>query len=1169
MKTRFIGLLLIFAFCALAVNSQTSRGTVTGTVTDSSGALLAGATITLTNPKTGSDRSTTSNGEGLYRFDAVDPGTYSVKISASGFGEVTKTNVEVAASQTAEVGATMTPAGQQVTVDVSTESGVLLQTEAPVRGGNIEGRRITELPVAGRNPVALALTLPGVSSNRFGFGVGTFSVNGSRGRSNNFLIDGTENNDISVAGQAFQITNPDAVQEVSVQTSNYDAEFGRAGGAVVNVITKAGTNDFHGSASYLLDSTFDDALTNTQALNTTSVLARNGHPPVGTEQWFAGTFGGPVLLPHFGEGGSPFGYNGRNRTFFFGAYQEQRQVSNSTFSRVVPTANGLATLRSIFPVGANPRLDTYLGAIAGTVGSASPFLISLSNNPASACASLPAGSRPCVEFGTAFIAASRKYLDRQAQVRIDHKLGENDQLSGRYLFDNQVDPLGGDFTFPGFQTVNQNRYQNVLLSETHIFNPSLTNELRVAFNRIKISFPNEPPNALGQTLLRYDITQLSSIGISTVIPQGRVANNYVVQDTMTYLHGNHTFRFGLDVLKQRSRQFAPIVERGLLTYASGGANWSGFANFLDDFGGSGGGPRRDFGSAKYYPFLTRQAYFLQDRWKFRKSTTLTLGVRYENFGQPLDSLITSVYTGLFNVDPLTLNGPYNQPNKAAHDNNNFAPTVGLAYSPSFEKGLLGSLIGNNKTVLRMGYQIGYDSFFNNIASNAQTSAPNVVAFSISSTVVTGTAPRGLGGISGLIPSAPRRVLPQDNQTLVAKGLVNPYYQKWSIGIQRELPWSLVLDASYVGNKGTKLYLNEDLNPSAPAVANAVLPGVQRSAVPANYPVCAVGAVLTAANATAQFPAGFICPITGRLDNIQGSRLIRTNGGSSIYHAGQLLVSRRFTRGFALTGAYTYSKFIDNASEVFGVAGTNLPQQAAFPSTLGGQAAERSVSFFDRTHRASFTYVYSLPWYKEQKGGLGRLIGGWEISGVTTFESGVPLTVVNGADSDQFGGNLDRPTFNPSGQAGVRAVPSVATATSNPCSVAVGATYYTNPDASGACIDRNAAMYIGNPAGSGIRGNLGRNTLRTNGINNFNLNILKRINITEGTHLEFRTEFYNIFNHPQFGIGSVSPFSPGEAGVSASVLGSTGNSAGLPGRFLHPEFSDGGGRVIRYQLKFSF
>ena len=205
-------------------------------------------------------------------------------------------------------------------------------------------------------------------------------------------------------------------------------------------------------------------------------------------------------------------------------------------------------------------------------------------------------------------------------------------------------------------------------------------------------------------------------------------------------------------------------------------------------------------------------------------------------------------------------------------------------------------------------------------------------------------------------------------------------------------------------------------------------------------------------------------------------MIRTNGGSSSYHSAQLLVTRRFVNGFSLTGAYTWSKLIDNASEVFGVADTNLPQQSSFPSIFGGQAIERAVSLFDRPHRFSLTYVYAIPFMKEQRGFVGHLLGGFEISGVTTFESGVPLTVINGQDADSIGGNLDRPDFNPNGQTGVRAVPALATATVNPCGVAVGSVFYTNPDAGSACINPASAQYIGILAGTGRRGNLGRNTL---------------------------------------------------------------------------------------------
>ncbi len=219
------------------------------------------------------------------------------------------------------------PGGQQVTVDVVSESGAMLQTEAPLRGGNITTQQITELPIASRNPALLALTLPGVSSNRFGFGIGTFSVNGARGRSNNFLLDGIENNDISVAGQGFQVTNPDAVAEVSVLTSNFDAEFGRAGGGVINTITKSGTNEFHGTLSAFLDSTRDDAITLTQSRN--PVIIERGRMLPGTQQIYAGTLGGPLYLPRFGEGGRSY-YDGKNRTFFFTSYQEERQARRKT-----------------------------------------------------------------------------------------------------------------------------------------------------------------------------------------------------------------------------------------------------------------------------------------------------------------------------------------------------------------------------------------------------------------------------------------------------------------------------------------------------------------------------------------------------------------------------------------------------------------------------------------------------------------------------------------------------------------------------------------------------------------------------------------------------------------------------------------------------------------------
>jgi Carboxypeptidase regulatory-like domain/TonB-dependent Receptor Plug Domain len=1143
MKIKALMLTAMLLVLAPLAQAQTSRGTVSGSVADTTGAVIPGATVTLTNTDTTLSRTAVTNDEGFYRFDAVDLGTYSLGIAASGFGTVTKTGVIVNANQTSAVDAQLAPGEQQVTVDVVSEAGAALQTEAPVRGGNISTQQVTELPFSTRNPVALALTLPGVSSNRGGFGVGTFSVNGARGRSNNFLIDGTENNDISVAGQGFQITNPDAVQEVAVQTSNYDSEFGRSGGAVVNTITKSGTNQFHGTLSYLLDSRVDDAITSAESRDPD--IAANGLP-FGIENIYSGTFGGPLYLPRFGEGGRSL-FDGRNRTFFFVAYQEDRQRSNTQSQLVTPTAAGRARLRSLFPAGTNANVDTLLDLTQNAVGVASPINIALGTSGGV--------NRGNIEFGTFFRNFPVLNTDKQFQVRVDSRLTENDQFSVRFLSDRQDQPAGGTVgtsTFEGFDADATNRYYNFLVANTHVFSPVFTNETRLAYNRIQLGFPLSNPGGLAGVLPRIAVTNITSLGASATFPQGRTANNYVVQDTVTYVKGNHTFRGGVDFLRQISTQAAPFNERGSATFVAGGG-FTAFANFVDNIGGSGGTAARDIGSAVYFPSMYRTALFFQDRWKASEALTLSLGLRYEYFGTPFNTLRTPAFTGLFNVNPTTGTGPFSQPNQVQKDQNNYAPSFGIAYSPSFTEGMLGRLFGERKTVLRAGYQIGYDSFFNNIASNSAVSSPNIVSTTITSGV-TGANPRGTPNFTSLIPTTAAALTPLSAQTLIAQNLVNPYYQRFSAGLQRELPYNLLIDASYVGSKGTKLFINEDVNP-------LVRPELRIT------------------------PPGFTGPTQGRLDNVQGTRTVRTNGGSSIYHSGQLEVKRRFANNLTLTSAYTYSKLISNADEVFNSLANGISNSATFqtPAILGGDRLDRGVSLFDRTHRLSFTYVYELPFFREQRGALGHILGGFQISGVTTFESGVPFTVSNGVDADGINGSGgDRPNLNPNGQRGVRAVPVVAPATlpngsANPDFGRILG--YINPDANNAPIDPNTAQFIanptfisGNPFESGIPhvGTLGRNTERSPGTNNFNINILKRVRVSESARLEFRSEFYNIFNHPQFGQGSVSPFSPPSNPQGANFIASN-TTGSLGGLFLRPNtsLSDGGGRVVRYQLKFIF
>jgi outer membrane receptor protein involved in Fe transport len=722
-------LMLILAFTLPLAVSQTSRGTVTGIVTDPSSATVPNATVEIANVQTGVARTTTTNEAGLYRFDAVDLGEYTLKVTMAGFQTYSHHGIVVDGGQTLAEDVKLLVGEAKSVVDVAADA-VTLQYSAVARGGNLTSAAIAELPMASRDPAQFALTLPGVSTNRFGTGVASFSVNGGRGRSNNFMVDGTENNDVSVAGQLFQITNPDAVAEVSVQTTNFDAEFGRAGGAVVNTITKSGTNEFHGTALYLLDVTNDDAITNTQSLNPAIVV--HGKPLPGTEQWYGFTFGGPIK---------------KNKTFFFGSFQDQRQHGSSSNNLTTPTAAGWVTLDSLFPKGTNKNVDLYRQIATSAIADSQPFNVVLGSG------------RPDVQFGTKISDYAYKFLDRQWMIRVDHTISEKDLLSGRYIRDSQSNPLGGASPFfPGFSTSFLYPTQNVLLSETHVFSPTTTNELRLGFNRAELSYPIDTDNPLGRTMPIYTIGGgISPIGVQTNIPQGRTPNNYMLQDTVSHVQGTHSLRAGLTLTQQRTRQFAPIVERGQFTYSTT-AGYSNFGNFVDDFGGSSGGVQRDFGSPAYYPNYTRQAYFFQDNWRATHDLTLTLGVRYEYFGTPMNTLKKPAYSGIFNLDPVTLTGPYSQPNQVTPDKNNWAPAVGIAYSPSATSGLFGTLFGNKKSVIRTGYQIGYDSFFNNIASNAATATPNVIATLLNSTATTAN-PRGLPNLTSLLPTVARAPSP--------------------------------------------------------------------------------------------------------------------------------------------------------------------------------------------------------------------------------------------------------------------------------------------------------------------------------------------------------------------------------------------------------------------------
>ena len=794
---------------------------------------------------------------------------------------------------------------------------------------------------------------------------------------------------------------------------------------------------------------------------------------------------------------------------------------------VSPTAAGRGTLLNLFPKGQNANVDLLQKISSGYDGAFNKFQIPLGNG------------RPDVEFGHIVIPYSQQARDRQYAVKVDHRFSDKDTLASRVLVDDSLQPTGGEtLSFPSFNTSSSQKTISAALYETHVFSPAMTNELRAAYTRFVLDVPLDPANPLGATLPQIAIASINTLsnsvyGVRAAFPQGRTFNNYVLQDTVSIVRGTHSIRAGFDLMNQRARQAAPFNDRGTLTYGSsspaGGSSFSGLANFLDDFGGDSGSAQRTFGTPFYYPSLFRQAYFAQDRWRVTDSLTATLGLRYEYFGTPMNVIKTPAYIGIFNVDPVTFQSPFTLPNKVNPDKNNFGPVAGLVYSPSGGSGVLGRLLGEKKTAIRTGFGMGYDSFFNNITSNAVAAAPNAVASSDSSQATTAT-PRGSANLSALIPKVAPPITPLLSQSGIDQNLRNPYYMRWSAGIQRELPGNMLLDVSYVGSRGIRLYATEDLNPLVPVELQGAIP----DSVPANR----------------RMP---------RLDPLSGARSIRTNGGSSIYHSGQTELKRRFGNGMSFSAAYTYSKVIDNVSEIFSYGNTANIATQSVPSIYGGLSIDRAVGFFDRTHRGVFTYDYQLQYMKTQRGVIGHLIGGWEVSGLTTYESGTPYTIVNGQDADGLGGGTaDRPNFNPAGRAGVRAVPSSTSPTG-----------YVNPDDANRPIDPNDARYVGIAANKGLKrtagGNLGRNTQRAPGLKNWDVNAIKNIRLTERFQLQFRAEFYNIFNTPQYGTVSVSPFAPSQLvqTVAANV------TASQPGLFLKVTAMDGGGRVIRWQLRLHF
>ena len=1081
--------------CSVVAFGQT-YGTISGTVTDEKGAVIAGATVTARNVERNISRNLQTGSEGTYRFENLPVGPYEVTVEATGFAKYVQTGITLILNQNAVVDVSMKTGGVQEVVNV-TENAALINTSNAEVSTQFDSRRLSELPLGPtRNVLAVALSAPGVSqlgAGQTGFAAGiSYSSNGGRVRSNNFMVDGQDNNEPGVAGAAQPLNNPDVIQEVRLITNQFLAEYGRNSSSVFNAITKTGTNSYHGSLFWFHNSNPLNACSNTDKragfCNENATDPSRQHAPFRIENQIGGTLGGPLHLPRFGEGG-PAIISGRDRTFFFGSYQRwsDRQLGSGTTLNGAPTAEGRAILQAA--AGGLPQdaaLLKHLPVAQAPIGRSAPFSIN--------------GQNFNVPLGSLTGATSFFFDNHQASFRVDHNLNSNHIITGRYLFSDSDTGGTGQATPPGLTTSNVARQQTLAFSHVGTFSPTVVNEVRVGYQRFATVTSASDP--VSEEIPSIEISELgltgfnaansrTAIGLAVNLPQFRTNNIYQIQDNLSWHMGNHSIKLGTNIIENRIQSFFFPTIRGLLRYTS-------LNSFVNDFAEAANINKPLPGGEAINNYNWWDVHFYgQDEWKIRPNFSLTYGLRYERPGEATLSLLPANerIVQLAGGDPRFAMNPVPK-----IDTNNFQPRFGFNWNPRTDPdGMLGFLTGGDKLVFRGGYAVTNDYTFINIALNVASSFPFVAAVSLpANTTFAGAAsvPQAFARLPGVSNAG---VNPNEfTRTVVGSDFRSPYYQSFSFEAQRELGTNVVFRLGYVGSKGSALFQTLDGNPRRLDVLSP-----------------------NTCNPTFTGPNADSC----RVNRSAAVVRLRANAASSIYHSLQASMEKRLSRGFSAGVHYTWSSFIDSASEIFNPSSGEV----AVSQDSYNRSSDRGRSTYDRPHRLTGNFVYEFPWFQDQTGLKGRFLGGWQVNGFFTFQSGAPFTVLNGSDPagalsgiNSLVGDAIRPNLNTSLQLGSMTLPEV---------LAAG----------------GASLFQRITAQQRV-GNAGRNILRADGINNIDLGIFKNTRIGENQRLQLRAEFNNATNTRDFGIP--------EGRVNSSA-------------FLNQWSTNGGNRRIVIGLRYIF
>jgi len=1124
-------------------------GSIGGSVVDPTDAIIPGATVTAVNDSTRTTLQAKTSAEGAFLISNVPIGTYTITIEANGFGTSTVNGVQVVTGNTTPIGRRqLTPGTTTQTVQVEADAAQLLNTDSAQGETIIDSKQLETLPVNGGFD-GTALLVPGVVathmdnfSNTNGVG---FSANGQRGRSNNFEIDGQSNNDNSVTGPQVFFSNQDAIQEIQVISNNFSAQYGRNMGAVVNYVTKNGTNRFHGSGFEFYTGSWLSSLTQGQKDPQFGFCASGENPSDGctvpvvprfVQNNYGGTLGGPIL---------------RDKIFFFGStYWDRTFQGGLRFTSggdVFPDATGLGQLQSDFP--GNPGV----AALVAT----GPYAYKTGNpTPIGAPSLLPVtdgNTTQNIEVSQYQRSLPNFTLDQEHLGRVDFQASPRDRFYVRYLYQNNPTvPGAGNFASGGFVNVVGTTH-SVGGDWTHTFTTNLGNQLRYSFQQAKIEFDGGGVPSCTIASFASCPSQvvlgagLATFGYASNFPQGRVVKVTQVQDNASWNKGRHTLLFGGEFDYQNSPNVYLPNAIGSFNFGPGAANiafrnvpagssplnngLTGILQGVSQTALTAGNTTTHFTEPDY-------ALYFQDDWKITPTLTVNLGIRYEYFSQSINLLHNESVKQQTGPDPFwNTSLPLSATTfpKINPFYKNIEPRIGFAWSP-------GSV---NNLVVHGGFAINVDPAFYNIFINIASGTPVTNAGSFACDGVTVQCVPSGGLTFSTVQAANAKFIPtgtdprQNPYQNVYTNFRNPMAESYTLGVQYQVARAGVVEVRYVGNHTFHQFQSLNTNPDIAAV-QAYFPGY--------------GAGLTACTDATAF--GY-----GRLNCDYNQVNTTGNTAFSIYNALQTSFTLRSLHNWTGTVSYTYSRTIDNVSEIFstGGGGTTI---AYAQNPLDTNLTERGVSGNSYPNVIGLQMAYSEPWFKGQKGLLGRLLGGYSFNAFYTYNSGQPFNpyqaitaqspFVNQADPLAVSSFCD---FGFSqvfiGVDSCRPILSNPRAPVGSVGINTGAGGYINY-ATGQAISPSSVHWLwGNQYEAIARGNpfpgAGRNILRGDSFNNVDVSVVKNVKLTERVSMALQVSAFNALNRGYYG----TP----DANIEDSLFPAI---AGIPSGFLNHYYAGGGG-----------